>query len=95
MDRNGPVGPARSLSYGARYRLAAILRTGRDADRVIGAFLDAYGAAVHDFVMLMLGPGDLADQVLADTVIAVINLVDWLRDDDLLTAWVFALARQQ
>jgi DNA-directed RNA polymerase specialized sigma24 family protein len=95
MNRLEPVGPARSLSYGARQQLAAILRARWDRNRVVGALLHAYGAAVHDFIMLMIGPGNLADQVLADTVIAVTHLVDWLPDDDLLTAWVFAIARQQ
>jgi len=50
---------------------------------------------VHDFIILMLGPGDLADQVLADTAVAVTGLADWLPADDLLTAWVYAIARHQ
>jgi hypothetical protein len=45
--------------------------------------------------MLMVGPQDLADRVLAGTFVSATTLVDWLPDDDLLTAWVFALARQQ
>lgn len=95
VSRIGPVGPARSLSYGARHRLAAILRAHRDDSQAIEAVLRAYGAAFYDFIMLMVGPGEFADRVLADTMIAATGLVDWLRDDDLLTAWVFALARHQ
>jgi len=93
MDAIGPVGPARALGHGARRELAAALREGRNDGSAVGAFLDAYGSAVYDFVMLMLGPGQLADRVVVDTTVAVACLAGWLKDDDMLTAWVFALAR--
>jgi RNA polymerase sigma-70 factor (ECF subfamily) len=88
------MGPGRTLSYGARREIAVILRNDRSGDRAVEVLLDAYGPALHDFIMLMVGPGDMADQVLADTVIAATCLVPRLPDDDQLTAWVFALARK-
>lgn len=90
MDR---MGPARALSHGERRRLAAALRSDTDIDRLLGALLDAYGHAVNDFVLLMLGPDEIADRVTADTMVAAIGLAGRLRDDDLLSAWIFALAR--
>src|SRR5262249_23211585 len=58
-------------------------------------FLAAYGSTVYDFIVLMVGPGELADRVMTDTTLAVTYLAGWLRDDDLITAWVFALARYE
>jgi DNA-directed RNA polymerase specialized sigma24 family protein len=88
------VGPGRTLSHGARRQIAVILRNDRSGERVVETLLDAYGPALHDFIMLMVGPSDMADQVLADTVTAATHLAPRLQDDDLLTAWVFALARK-
>jgi DNA-directed RNA polymerase specialized sigma24 family protein len=94
MDENGRAGPARALSHGEKRELAAILRGG-SGGYAVDRFLAAYGSTVYDFIMLMLGPGELADRVVADTTVAVTGLARWLRDDDLLTAWVFALARRE
>jgi DNA-directed RNA polymerase specialized sigma24 family protein len=94
MDGIGRAGPARALSHGERRELAATLRAG-NSGYAVARFLAAYGPTVYDFIMLMLGPGDLADRVVADTTVAVTGVARWLRDDDLLTAWVFALARYQ
>lgn len=97
MDEIGPVGatPARGLSHGARRELAAILRAGRNDGHAVGALLAAYGSSLYDFIVLMVGPGELAGRVLTDTAVAVTGLAQWLRDDDLLSAWIFALARHQ
>ena len=95
MDEIGQVGPARALSHGARRELAATLRAGSNDGRAAGALLAAYGSPLYDFIMLMLGPGQLAGRVLTDTTVAVTGLARWLRDDDLLSAWVFALARHE
>jgi DNA-directed RNA polymerase specialized sigma24 family protein len=93
---NGPIRTVpRALSYGARRELAAILRADGNSSRAIDAFLTAYGSAVYDLIILMLGPGELAERVVTDTTVAVTSLARWLRDDDLLTAWVFALARHE
>lgn len=102
MDEIGRAGPApaagrpaRGLSHGARRELAATMRRPEDVGRAVDAFLAAYGSTVYDFIVLMVGPGELADRVVTDTTLAVTHLAGWLRDDDLLTAWVFALARYE
>lgn len=94
MGEIGRAGSARVLGHGARRELAATLRR-RNAGRAVDAFLAAYGSTVYDFIVLMLGPGELARRVVTDTTLAVTCLAGWLRDDDLLTAWVFALARHE
>jgi DNA-directed RNA polymerase specialized sigma24 family protein len=95
VDEIGQAGPARALGYGARRELAATLRRRGDVGRAVDAFLAAYGSTVYDFIALMVGPGELADRVVTDTTLAVTYLAGWLRDDDLLTAWIFALARYE
>jgi len=95
MDEIGQAGPARGLSHGARRELAATLRRRGDVSRAVDSFLAVYGSTVYDFIVLMVGPGELADRVMTDTALAVTYLAGWLRDDDLLTAWVFALARYE
>jgi len=95
MDEIGQPGPARGLSHGARRELAATLRRSGDVGRAVDSFLAAYGSTVYDFIVLMVGPGELADRVMTDTTLAVTYLAGWLRDDDLITAWVFALARYE
>jgi DNA-directed RNA polymerase specialized sigma24 family protein len=97
MDEIGLAGaaPARGLSHGARRELAATLRAGRNDGHAVSALLAAYGSPLYDFIVLMVGPGQLASRVLTDTAVAVTGLARRLRDDDLLSAWVFALARQQ
>jgi DNA-directed RNA polymerase specialized sigma24 family protein len=94
MDEIGQAGPARALGQGARRELAATLRCG-DVGRAADAFLAAYGSTVYDFIVLMVGPGELADRVVTDTALAVTYLAGWIRDDDLLSAWIFALARYE
>lgn len=59
------------------------------------ALLSAHGEALFDFITLMVGPGEVAERVLADTTIAATSLVGRLRNDDLFHAWLFALARQE
>jgi DNA-directed RNA polymerase specialized sigma24 family protein len=59
------------------------------------ALLAAYGEALYDFITLMLGPGGLAERVLTDTTIAAISLIGKLRDEEMLPAWFFALARHE
>jgi DNA-directed RNA polymerase specialized sigma24 family protein len=87
----GPGLAPRETLTGKR-RLAAMLRAGQHPDAA-SALLSAYGGPLFDFITLMLGPGEVAERVLADTVIAATGLAGWLRDDDLLPAWLFALAR--
>jgi len=95
MDEIGQAGPARALGHGARRELAATLRRRGDVGPAVDAFLAAYGSTVYDFIALMVGRGELADRVVTDTTLAVTYLAGWLRDDDLLTAWIFALARYE
>lgn len=71
-----------------------MLRVGHHPDAA-SALLRAYGGPLFDFITLMVGPGDVAEQVLTDAVIAATGLARWLRDDDLLPAWLFALARRE
>jgi DNA-directed RNA polymerase specialized sigma24 family protein len=95
MDEIGQADAARGLSHGARRELAAALRRRGDVGRAVDQFLAAYAWTVYDFIVLMVGPGELADRVMTDTTLAVTYLAGWLRDDDLITAWVFALARYE
>jgi DNA-directed RNA polymerase specialized sigma24 family protein len=67
---------------------------GRNRDAEL-ALLVVHGEALFDFISLMVGPGEVAERVLADTTIAATSLVGGLRDDDLFHAWLFALARQE
>jgi DNA-directed RNA polymerase specialized sigma24 family protein len=93
MEAIGQAGPVRALSHRARRELAATFREGGHNGYAVNAFLTVYGSTLYDFVILMVGPGRLADRVLTDTLLSVTGLARWLQDEDLLTAWVFALAR--
>jgi DNA-directed RNA polymerase specialized sigma24 family protein len=95
MSEVSESGLARRGTQSSRRQLAAMLRaSGEDSD-VTAALLTEYGDALFDFITLMVGPGSVAEQVLADTVIAATGLARRLRDEDMLTAWLFALARRE
>jgi DNA-directed RNA polymerase specialized sigma24 family protein len=95
MGEVAQVAFVRSGMQLANRRLAFTVRGGsRDRDIEL-ALLAAHGEALFDYISLMVGPGEPAERVLADTVVAAVGLVGRLRDDDLFHAWLFALARQE
>jgi DNA-directed RNA polymerase specialized sigma24 family protein len=86
-------GLARRGTQSAKRELAATLRVNWNDGSDAAALLAAYGEMLYDFIILMVGPGEVAERVLTDTVVAATGLAGWLRDDDMLLAWLFALAR--
>jgi DNA-directed RNA polymerase specialized sigma24 family protein len=93
MSEVWAAGLARGGTQSAKRELAATLRVNWNDGSDAAAILTAYGEVLYDFIILMVGPGEVAEHVLTDTVIAATGLARWLRDDDMLLAWLFALAR--
>lgn len=86
-------GLARRGTQSAKRELAVTLRSNWNDGSDAAALLTAYGEVLYDYIILMVGPGEVAERALTDTVVAATGLAGWLRDDDMLLAWIFALAR--
>jgi DNA-directed RNA polymerase specialized sigma24 family protein len=93
MSEVWTAGLARRGTQSAKRELAATLRLNWNDGSDAAALLSAYGEVLYDYIILMVGPGEVAERVLTDTVVAATGLADWLQDDDMLLAWLFALAR--
>jgi DNA-directed RNA polymerase specialized sigma24 family protein len=72
-------------------RLAAALRAGQGAERLY----DSYGTGLFGYCWAMVGDADEAAGALTDTMLVATSHADALADPADLTAWVFALARNE
>ncbi|HEY3687531.1 MAG TPA: hypothetical protein VGL93_31120, partial [Streptosporangiaceae bacterium] len=72
-------------------RLAAALRAGQGAERLY----DSYGPGLFGYCWAMVGGADEAAGALTDTMLVATSHADALADPADLTAWVFALARNE
>lgn len=95
MSGAGRVKFAHAAMHNANRELASTLRTGEHSGVAATALLATHGEALYDFITLMLGPGDVAERALTETVIAATSLAGRLREEEMLPAWLFALARHE
>jgi DNA-directed RNA polymerase specialized sigma24 family protein len=95
MSGAGRVEFAYAAMHSANRELASTLRAGGHNGVAATALLVTHGEALYDFITLMLGPGDLAARALTDTAIAATSLAGRLREEEMLPAWLFALARHE
>lgn len=95
MSGAGRVELAYAAMQSANRKLALTLRADGNNCVAAVALLAIHGEALYDFITLMLGSGDLAERALTDTAIAATSLAGRLREEEMLPAWLFALARHE
>jgi DNA-directed RNA polymerase specialized sigma24 family protein len=95
MSGAGRVELAYAAMQSANRELASTLRADGNNGAAAMALLATHGEALYDFITLMLGFGDLAARALTDTAIAATSLAGRLREEEMLPAWLFALARHE
>jgi hypothetical protein len=95
MSGAWPAEFAYAAMQSANRELASTLRADGNNGAAAMALLATHGEGLYDFITLMLGFGDLAGRALADTAIAATSLAGRLGEEEMLPAWLFALARHE